>query len=42
MITDINSEGLLVHGHTHRPARHEHRADGRVCERWMLYWDLKA
>ncbi len=25
----------LVHGHTHRPARHEHRVDGRVCERWV-------
>src|SRR5207302_466931 len=27
---------LLMHGHTHRPARHEHRVDGRVCERWVL------
>jgi UDP-2,3-diacylglucosamine hydrolase len=26
----------LVHGHTHRPARHERRVDGRVCERWVL------
>jgi len=26
----------LIHGHTHRPARHEHRVDGRVCERWVL------
>jgi len=25
----------LIHGHTHRPARHEHRVDGRVCERWV-------
>jgi UDP-2,3-diacylglucosamine hydrolase len=25
-----------IHGHTHRPARHEHRVDGRVCERWVL------
>ena len=26
----------LIHGHTHRPARHEDRVDGRVCERWVL------
>jgi UDP-2,3-diacylglucosamine hydrolase len=27
---------LLIHGHTHRPARHEHTADGRACVRWVL------
>jgi UDP-2,3-diacylglucosamine hydrolase len=26
----------LIHGHTHRPARHLHRVDGRECERWVL------
>ncbi|MGQ0578765.1 MAG: UDP-2,3-diacylglucosamine diphosphatase [Betaproteobacteria bacterium] len=26
----------LIHGHTHRPARHEHVVDGRSCERWVL------
>lgn len=26
----------LIHGHTHRPARHEHLVDGRECERWVL------
>ena len=26
----------LIHGHTHRPARHEHHLDGRNCERWVL------
>ena len=26
----------LIHGHTHRPARHEHKVDGRDCERWVL------
>lgn len=26
----------LIHGHTHRPARHEHVVDGHVCERWVL------
>ena len=26
----------LIHGHTHRQARHEHLVDGQVCERWVL------
>jgi UDP-2,3-diacylglucosamine hydrolase len=26
----------LIHGHTHRPARHLHTVDGRHCERWVL------
>jgi len=26
----------LIHGHTHRPAQHEHRVDGHRCERWVL------
>lgn len=26
----------IIHGHTHRPARHEHRVDGKACERWVL------
>ena len=26
----------LIHGHTHRPARHVHVVDGRECERWVL------
>jgi len=26
----------LIHGHTHRPALHEHVVDGRRCERWVL------
>src|SRR5262249_39182509 len=25
-----------IHGHTHRPARHELTVDGRACERWVL------
>jgi len=46
-ITDVNAEAVaallrehnyprLIHGHTHRPARHSHTADGRRCERWVL------
>jgi UDP-2,3-diacylglucosamine hydrolase len=26
----------LIHGHTHRPARHVHSVDGKNCERWVL------
>jgi UDP-2,3-diacylglucosamine hydrolase len=26
----------LIHGHTHRAARHLHVVDGRSCERWVL------
>ncbi len=26
----------LIHGHTHRPARHTHEVDGTACERWVL------
>jgi UDP-2,3-diacylglucosamine hydrolase len=27
---------LLIHGHTHRPARHSHTVDGKRFERWVL------
>lgn len=26
----------IIHGHTHRPARHVHQVDGRECVRWVL------
>ena len=26
----------MIHGHTHRPARHEHQVGGARCERWVL------
>ena len=26
----------LIHGHTHRPARHVHHVDGKICERFVL------
>lgn len=50
-IMDVNDEAVaallreyryprLIHGHTHRPARHEHDVDGHTCERWVLGdWD---
>jgi len=31
----------MIHGHTHRPARHEHIVDGRKRVRWVLQdWHL--
>lgn len=46
-IMDVTAKGVedalrahayprLIHGHTHRPARHDHNVDGRACERWVL------
>ncbi|MDX8378440.1 MAG: UDP-2,3-diacylglucosamine diphosphatase [Gallionella sp.] len=46
-IMDVNAEAValllrqyhyprLIHGHTHRPCRHEHLVDGKLCERWVL------
>jgi UDP-2,3-diacylglucosamine hydrolase len=46
-IMDVNDEAVaallreynyprLIHGHTHRPNRHEHVVDGHTCERWVL------
>jgi UDP-2,3-diacylglucosamine hydrolase len=26
----------MIHGHTHRPARHEHVVDGTLRERWVM------
>jgi UDP-2,3-diacylglucosamine hydrolase len=46
-IMDVNPEAVkdvfrrhgvkrLIHGHTHRPARHQLEIDGAICERWVL------
>jgi len=46
-IMDVNADAVrdafrrhgvrrLIHGHTHRPARHEIEVDGATCERWVL------
>ncbi len=33
----------LIHGHTHRPARHQLEVDAQACERWVLPdWDLES
>jgi UDP-2,3-diacylglucosamine hydrolase len=31
-----SGRALLIHGHTHRPARHVHSVMGRECVRWVL------
>lgn len=46
-IMDVNAEAVagafrehkverIIHGHTHRPARHKGEVDGRPVERWVL------
>lgn len=46
-IMDVNADAVtealrdngcqrLIHGHTHRPARHFHQVNGKDCERWVL------
>jgi UDP-2,3-diacylglucosamine hydrolase len=46
-IMDVNGQAVaqafrehgvqrMIHGHTHRPARHLHQVDGQTCERWVL------
>ena len=46
-IMDVNADAVreafrrlkvrrMIHGHTHRPARHEIEVDGHRCERWVL------
>jgi UDP-2,3-diacylglucosamine hydrolase len=46
-IMDVNTDAVrdafrrhnvrrLIHGHTHRPARHDIEVDGTRCERWVL------
>ena len=46
-IMDVNAEAvteafrrfgypIMVHGHTHRPARHAYSVDGHACVRWVL------
>jgi UDP-2,3-diacylglucosamine hydrolase len=53
-IMDVNDDAVaallreyryprLIHGHTHRPKRHEHVVDGHRCERWVLSdWDQQV
>ena len=53
-IMDVNADAVaalfrahdypvLIHGHTHRPAHHQHSIDGKSCQRWVLAdWDDHA
>jgi len=53
-IMDVSSEAIhallrrhdyprIIHGHTHRPAKHLHHVDGHTSERWVLGdWDTQA
>jgi UDP-2,3-diacylglucosamine hydrolase len=53
-IMDVNAQAVhqllrdhnyprLIHGHTHRPARHVLHLDNHTCERWVLGdWDTRA
>lgn len=53
-IMDVNDDAVaallreyryprLIHGHTHRPKRHEHVVDAHRCERWVLSdWDQRT
>ncbi len=47
VIMDVNAHAVgdafrahrvhrMIHGHTHRPAQHEHAVDGEPCERFVL------
>jgi len=36
MIREHQFPELLIHGHTHRPAKHMLEIDGHHCERWVL------
>lgn len=36
LIKDFEYPDILIHGHTHRPNKHEHEVDGHRCERWVL------
>jgi UDP-2,3-diacylglucosamine hydrolase len=35
-LLDSHASRRLIHGHTHRQARHEHVVAGATCERWVL------
>ena len=38
VVAALRSAGVchLIHGHTHRPAKHSIEVDARACERWVL------
>ena len=36
LLKKLNYPSLMIHGHTHRPKRHEYFFDNHTCERWVL------
>jgi UDP-2,3-diacylglucosamine hydrolase len=36
MLRNYDYPEILIHGHTHRPAKHMLEVDGHHCERWVL------
>lgn len=36
LFRDFDYPPLMIHGHTHRPAKHLLQVDGHACERWVL------
>ena len=36
LFKDLSFPPIMIHGHTHRPKRHQYLLDNHPCERWVL------
>jgi UDP-2,3-diacylglucosamine hydrolase len=36
LLREFSCPPIFIHGHTHRPYKHIHKLDGKICERWVL------
>ena len=36
LFKDLSFPPIMIHGHTHRPKRHQYLLDNHACERWVL------
>ncbi len=36
LLRENNYPPTFIHGHTHRPKKHQHTVNGKTCERWVL------
>lgn len=36
LLSQFDVPPIFIHGHTHRPNKHIHQIDGKICERWVL------
>ena len=36
LLRKFNCPPIFIHGHTHRPAKHQHHINDNTCERWVL------